>query len=258
MDACSFCGRNELGLRYFDEDREARIVKELHDKFNVRGFFNVQDVVNLRNQTPIGLEDSWFRLFIGTENITQKNINTLKQRYGPNLIFQAGVESVDPEMRRAYGKSRTDSEDILSKLELMAKEGIQLHASFILGGRGETQESMKKTTDIVKKLVDYENVSWILISPQLILPGSPDYRLFLQSQKMINKYGKEDLIDIPEINRDFLKHFAPDLTREQIIDEIKQTFDEIRIKDHQPVLDVKGVMPDEEEYISPRRPYSKN
>ncbi|MBN2112045.1 cobalamin-dependent protein, partial [Candidatus Woesearchaeota archaeon] len=80
MPACTFCGRNEVGLRDFGEDREARIVRELHDNHGVRGFFNVQDTVNLGNASPIGLEDSWFRLFIGTENITSKNIAKLKQR----------------------------------------------------------------------------------------------------------------------------------------------------------------------------------
>lgn len=257
MNICTFCGRNELGLRNLSEDRETQIIKNLHDRYNIRGFFNVQDTVNLQNTSPIGLNDSWFRIFIGTESIIQNNINKLKQRYGPNLIFQAGIEAANPQMRQVFGKKVTDLGDLTSKVELMRKEGIQLHASFILGGRGETKESMKKTTQTARSLADYDNVTWILISPQLILPGSPDYRALLQMPKMQKKYSKQDLIDIVKINRDFLKQFTPDMKREDIIEEIKSTFKDIRNKNKKIVLDVKGVVDKEEDYINPCRDYEK-
>jgi anaerobic magnesium-protoporphyrin IX monomethyl ester cyclase len=258
MDVCTFCGRNELGLRNLDEDREAEIVRSLHDQYGVTGFFNVQDTVNLRNSSPIGLNDSWFRLFIGTESITPEHVRKLKQRYGPNLIFQAGVEAATPQMRQVYGKKVTDLEELTSKVELMKDEGIQLHASFILGGIGETKEMMRKTTEAAKLLAGYDNVTWILISPQLILPGSPDYKALLTRPKMHKKYSGQDLIDIAEINQDFLRHFTPDLTRQEIIDEIKRTFEDIRKKDRKDlVLDVKGVIDKEEEYIKPNRPYAE-
>jgi radical SAM superfamily enzyme YgiQ (UPF0313 family) len=249
MDSCTFCGRNELGLRNFAEDREAAIVRKLHEQYGVTGFFNVQDTVNLKYSTPIGLDGCWFRLFIGTEGITPKNIAVLKQRYGPNLILQAGIESATPEMRRVYGKPVTDSDDVFSKIELMGEEGIQLHASFILGGRGETKDSMKKTSEVARKLSEYDNITWILISPQLILPGSPDYKALLSIPKMSKKYAKEDLIDVVEINRDFLTFFSPGLQREDIVEEIKQTFSDIRENNTEVVLDVKGVIAGEEEYI---------
>ena len=257
MKTCTFCGRNEVGLRNFDEKREAKIVKELNKKYGVTGFFNVQDIVNLKNKSPIKLENCWFRLFLGLENVTAENIKILKQRYGSHLIFQVGIESASPAMRKNYDKPITDPEDIFKKVELMKKEGIQLHASFILGGRGETLESMKETSEVAKKLVDYNNTTWILISPQLILPGSPDYNALLQMPNMDQKYRHEDLIDIVEINEDFLKYFAPSITRERILDSIKDTFNDIRKKRDDVVLDVKGVVEDEEEYIEPGRPYSE-
>ena len=47
----------------------------------------------------------------------------------------------------------------------------------------------------------------------------------------------------------------PGLTREMIIKEIKQTFYDIKKINKKIVLDVKGVVKSEEEYISPSRPY---
>lgn len=257
MNVCTFCGRNELGLRNLPEEREARIIKNLHDKYDVRGFFNVQDTINLKNTPPIGLNDSWFRIFIGTESITPENINRLEQRYGNNLIFQAGIEAANPEMRKVFGKQTTDLGDLTAKVELMKKEGVQLHASFILGGRGETKEFMHKTTEVARKLSEYDNVTWILISPQLILPGSPDYRALLQIPRMHKKYVEQDLIDIVEINRDFLEQFAPDLAREDIVEETKNTFDDIKKRNKKVVLDVKGVVRSEEDYINPNRLYAQ-
>ena len=160
-------------------------------------------------------------------------------------------------MRAVYGKKETNLDDLVSKVELMRDEGIQLHASFILGGRGETKEFMRRTTETARQLAEYDNVTWILISPQLILPGSPDYRALLQIPQMNRKYANEDLIDIVGINQDFLRLFAPDLTREEIIEEIKSTFDDIREKGRKPTLDVKGVVEKEEKYIQPSRPYCK-
>ena len=195
-------------------------------------------------------------MFIGTESITLQNIKRLQQRYGNNLIFQAGIEAANPQMREVYGKKGTNLDDLISKVEIMKNEGIQLHASFILGGRGETKNFMQRTTETARQLAEYDNVTWILISPQLILPGSPDYRALLQMPKMNRKYANDDLIDIVGINQDFLRLFTPDLTREEIIEEIKRTFDDIRQKDRKPILDVKGVVEKEEKYIQPNRPYS--
>jgi len=258
MDVCTFCGRNELGARNFEEERELRVIRNLYEQYGVRGFFNVQDTVNLRNSSSIGLENSWFRLFIGTESITPQNIKRLKQRYGLNLILQAGVEAATPQMRRVFGKCGTDADDLISKVELMRDEGIQLHASLILGGRGETLDSMRRTTEVVRKFADYDNVTWVLISPQLILPGSPDYNALLQIPKMYKKYGNRDLIDIREISIDFLSQFAPSLTRDEIIEEIRETFEDIHRRRPDLILDVKGIVSGGESYIKPNnRPYAE-
>ena len=258
MDSCTFCGRNELGLRNFSAEREAKIVRELHDKYGVRGFFNVQDTVNLDYDEPIGLDDSWFRLFIGLEQITQRNIKILKKRYGPNLILQAGIESAVPEMRKSYGKRVIDLHNIHEKTKLLKDEGLQLHASFIFGGRGETKESLAQTRAAIETLSEYDNVTWILVSPQLILPGSRDFRALLQMPDMQRKWGRQDLIDILDISRDFMRFFSPGLTRDYVIEQIKGTFDSIRkTREKDIVLDVKGVVDWEEKAIQPKRPYSE-
>lgn len=255
MKTCTFCGRNELGFRCLSPDRERTILHHLHDEYGIQGFFNVQDTVNLRADDPVGLDDSWFRLFINVESITLENIQRLQRRYGPRLIFQAGIEAAAHEMRQALGKTPISNQDLFAKVELMEREKIQLHASFILGGRGETVASLKATSEMAQRLADYPNVTWILVSPQLILPGSPDYRLLLTIPGMEKKWGNEDLIDLVKINRDFLRFFTPELTRERILEEIRSIFAAIRQTGSRAVLDVKGVVPDEEKVIQPRREY---
>lgn len=255
MDTCSFCGRNELGFRCLPPERESRIIRELHDQYGVQGFFNVQDTVNLHCQEPIGLEDSWFRLFIGAESITAENIAILQHHYGSNLILQVGIEAATPEMRRAMGKAPIS--DIFAKVGMLEQNNIQLHASFIFGGRGETLGSMKATANLARKLADYKNVTWILVSPQIILPGSPDYRHLLKMPGMQEKWKNADLSSIPEISRDFLYYFTSGLTREMVLEEIRSTFADIRAKtpNRRLVLDIKGVIEEEEQNIFPRRYY---
>lgn len=257
MNTCSFCGRNELGFRTLPPDREANLLRNLHGQHGVRGFFNVQDTVNLHCEVPVRLDDSWFRLFIGVENITPTNITRLQRRYGNNLILQAGVEAALPQMRRTMRKSTFTETALLAKVEMLARKKIQLHASFIFGGRGETVKSMHATAELARRLADFPNVTWILISPQIILPGSPDYHRLLERSEMREKWGNADFIDIADINRDFLRHFAPELSRERVLDEIKLAFADIRSRtlNRRLVLDIKGVLADEEMAISPRRYY---
>jgi radical SAM superfamily enzyme YgiQ (UPF0313 family) len=257
MKTCSFCGRNELGFRTLSADRETALLRRLHDEQGVHGFFNIQDTVNLNCEDPIGIEDSWFRVFIGAESITPPNIQRLKRRYGQHLIFQTGIESADPRIRRMMGKKEIDEADIFTKVELLARDNIQLHASFIFGGCGETITSMTTTSRMIRRLADYPNVTWILISPQIILPGSPDHYKLLEKEAMQDKWGNKDLIDITEINQDFLRFFAPELTRGKILETIGSIFADIRAKtpDRRLVLDIKGVVPEEEKTIAPRRYY---
>lgn len=257
MNTCSFCGRNEPGFRTLPADREADLLRQLHDVHGVRGFFNVQDTVNLHCEESVELDDSWFRLFIGVESITRRNIARLQHRYGSNLIFQTGVESVSPSVRRSMGKVAVTENGLLAKVEMLSKHNIQLHASFIFGGRNETVKSMQATAKLARHLADFLNVTWILISPQIILPGSPDYRRLLKMPGMRAKWGNVDIIDIADISRDFIKHFAPELTREKVLEEIGSVFEDIRAKtpNRKLVLDIKGVMANEEASVNPRRYY---
>lgn len=256
MNRCGFCGRNDLGLRNMPEDREVRIVRSLHEKYGVTGFFNVQDTVNLSYASPIGLDGCWFRLFIGMENVTPKNIRLLKQRYGKNIILQVGVESASPDIRRAYGKSAYGAEDVFSMADLCLEEGVRLHASFILGGMGETGESMCETAEVIEKLAKYRNVDWLLVSPLIGLPGSQYVNNLLENEEMQKKYKNKDMSPIHRISRDVLSVLAPAITREDIIKLIREMYARIRKNGRTDlVLDVKGVTPEEEIIISPQRGY---
>ena len=74
---------------------------------------------------------------------------------------------------------------------------------------------------------------------------------------MAKKYLNQDLIDIPEISQDFMKMFCPSLTRQEIIKEISQTFENIYKKRKDIILDVKGIIPEEEKIIVTNRDYAK-
>ena len=257
MPACTFCGRNELGFRTLSAEREKTLLHRLHNKLGVRGFFNVHDSVSLSSDQLIGLNDCWFRLFIGVNEITPSNISRLQQHYGHDLIFQVGFEAVDQTVRKSLGKPTLSPGRLKEKVELLAQKNIQLHASFILGGRNETLRSMEATLDFILWLAKQQHVTWLLVSPQLILPGSPDYRRLLNQPGMQDKWGSADLIDIPDIHQDFLKFFAPTIDRKTIVKKIGETFAKIRQFNNWSVLDVKGVMPAEETIIQPRHNYCR-
>ena len=106
---------------------------------------------------------------------------------------------------------------------------------------------------------DYPDViTWMGVSPELILPGSPDTRKFLSIPELNRKYAQTDVYDIQEMNDLFLKHFAIGLKRQDILDAIKDIFENLRKKAPNTCLDGKGLrVPDEEEYVKPYRPWEE-
>ncbi|MFA5176101.1 MAG: hypothetical protein WC413_02480 [Candidatus Nanoarchaeia archaeon] len=254
MKTCGFCGRNELGFRTLSQDKEAEIVRELYDKYGITRFFNVQDTIkiNYQRNKSLGLENCIFRLFVGIENINEKNISILKQRYGPNIILQAGIESADPNMRKAFGKVQIDKSKLIKIFDLMEKEKIKLHPSFIYGGKGETKESIETTISIIEEIARRPSLSdWILVSPEMLLPGSPDFRNMLEEfPEMKENYENKDIISLIQSNKDFLKCYTK-LDRNIILTYLKITGELIKKLNPNATYDVKGIGLDEEEFVKP-------
>lgn len=255
MGACSFCGRNELGYRILPWSLEKELINYLYEKYGVRGLFNVQDVVSLdEEQGDPKWKNTWFRFFIMAGQVTQKNIDILKKKYSPNLVLQIGVESVDPNMLKEFGKSpEFTREYYLKNLDLMEKNGIQAHYTFVLGGSNETRESLKKTGDFIKEIVKRKNVTWIGASPLIVLPGSPYFRMLSEKEK---KLKDKDLFDVSELHRLFLRHFAPKITREDVLNIIKDCFSYAKLIRSDLILDGKGLTKEEEKFVGSYRPYT--
>jgi hypothetical protein len=262
MALCSFCGRNELGFRVRETEIEDKIIRHLHE-MGVQFFFNVQDTVSLddRPRIPeVPLEEVVFRHFCSLESVTKENIELLMKRYGNNLILQVGIESSVEEIRKKFGKPPTDYSKIAEVLQLLRENNLQMHATYILGGRGENAKTLRQSAEDIKRMVtDFQDViTWIGVSPELILPGSPDSREFLAVPELQRRYSNSDIYDIQEMNDLFLLHFSDGLRRSDILDAIKDVFGYLRKNAPNTCLDGKGLrVPDEEEYVKPYRPWEE-
>lgn len=263
MSLCSFCGRNELGFRLRDVETEDAMVKHLFQDYGVQFFFNVQDTVVLDERPAmqdVPLDEICFRHFCSLESLNERNINLLKIRYGHNIILQVGIESPIGEMRINFGKPPFDEREIRDKLELLRRHGLQMHATYILGGPGESKDSLDLSVKSIKETVtDFQDViTWIGVSPELILPGSPDAKRFLSVPELGRTFSQADVYDIQEMNDLFLKHFSSGLRRRDILDAIREIFGTLRKSAPNTCLDGKGLrIPDEVDYVHPYRPWEE-
>ena len=261
MHACSFCGRNEIGFDTIPYIREIKTINRLNKNYGITGYFNIQDTVSLLPaKAPKNWEEFWFRLFITSELASkQKNIDLLKNKYSENLVFQIGIESANEDMLRKFGKFGHNTEYFLKMNELLNKNNIQLHATFVLGGPGETKKSLKETSQLIKELSKMENVTWIGASPEILLPGSPDYvNYLLLNPNLKAKYKKEDLINVKQAHKDMLKYVSPEIIREDVIGSIKEAFTNAKKNNPNIILDGKGLTPEEEKQAECYRPYLEN
>jgi radical SAM superfamily enzyme YgiQ (UPF0313 family) len=90
-------------------------------------------------------------------------------RAGMKAVF-IGVESPNPETLQDLKKG-TGVGEILETIEMLKRNGVQIHASYIIGGLHETAHSIHETIRFAKKL-DTNVAQFCILTP---LPGTAIY-----------------------------------------------------------------------------------
>ena len=177
---CSFCSSPsnwDRKITYRSTDSVIKEVLYLKENFGVREVFFQDDTLNARPAWFFDLcnkimqhrlnRSIFFKCpFRANKNILSEEILRAAKKANFWMIF-FGVENGDQSMLDGMNKNIKIAE-IRRAFRLMRKYGLASYASFMIGNYGETQETVKKTMNLIKTIMpDYGGVA--IASP---FPGS--------------------------------------------------------------------------------------
>lgn len=198
---CTFCGVQKIFSRRYRCQSPKKTVEEIErlvKLFGVREilFKDSDFIIDKANVKEFceQLISKHFDLIWGCNarvDLISKDILLLMKRAGCYQI-SFGVESGDQTMLNIFQKDATVEQSRVA-IRLTKEAGIKTVAHFIIGGPGETHESIKRTIDLAKELdLDYADFNFLSA-----FPGSEIYESALRNGWFIDKkprsYSLENL-----------------------------------------------------------------
>jgi len=160
-------------IRYRGADNVVEEIVECINKFNIKEFNILDDNFTLNKPRAIEicrqiidrkLPISWI-CFSRADTINEELVSMMAQAGCKkiSLGLESGSQKVLDLMRK-----QTTVEQGEKAVKLIRKYGILVHASFMLGNIGETEETARETIEFAKSL-DIDNASFFITCP---VPGS--------------------------------------------------------------------------------------
>lgn len=188
---CTFCASSEFSGYKWRAKRPKKVVDEIGHIVNNYGFDAIaflDDNFTLDPKRVVAICDEIVRRKIdiiwwcfSRADVILRNEEMVKRmaEAGARYVF-IGFESGRQELLDGY-KKRTRISEAMETVNLLKQYGIQTHASFIIGGIGETEEMVKETIRFAKELKP-EAVQFSILTPY---PGT---RLFDDVKNRIRTY----------------------------------------------------------------------
>jgi anaerobic magnesium-protoporphyrin IX monomethyl ester cyclase len=178
---CAFCASSHFWgskVRMRSVESILKEIEELYYKYRFKAIAFLDDTFNISPRRVIEIcrgiverkLDLWWwnlsrlDLFSGNEEMVKEMV-----RAGMKAVF-IGVESSNPETLKDLNK-RIGVGDIIETIEMLKRNGVQIHASYIIGGLRETARSIHETIRFAKKL-DTNVAQFSILTP---FPGTALY-----------------------------------------------------------------------------------
>ncbi|PKN67430.1 MAG: B12-binding domain-containing radical SAM protein [Deltaproteobacteria bacterium HGW-Deltaproteobacteria-12] len=176
MFQCSYCDRSvfKKGFRYNSANYIYEHMKHLRTKFGVRHINIYDDLFTANRPRIVELCDRLARLPLGINfncavrvGYTDDELLKMLKDAGC-LMVSLGIESADPQMlnRHKSGVSLDDVRDTVSRIQAA---GLRAKGLFMMGLPGETEESIKRTSDFIISL-GLDDMNMAKFTP---FPGAP-------------------------------------------------------------------------------------
>ncbi len=178
---CAFCASSHfwgLKVRMRSTASILKEIEELYGQYHFKAIAFLDDTFNISPQRVIELckgiverkLDLWWwnlsrlDLFRGNEEMVKEMV-----RAGMKAVF-IGVESPHPETLKALHKG-IQREEVIETIEMLKRNGVEIHASYIIGALHETARSIHETIRFAKRL-DTNVAQFSILTP---FPGTALY-----------------------------------------------------------------------------------
>ena len=201
---CSFCDRSVFGRRYrfHSTPYVYEHMQYLRSRFGVRHITLYDDLFTTNRQRvvelctmltgkPLGLQ---INCAVRVGHADEELLGMMKQ--AGFLQLSLGIETGDPELLRIH-KPGVDLEEVRDTVKRIQAKGLRAKGLFMMGLPGETEASVRKTTDFVLSLgLDDMNMS--KFTP---FPGAPVWSRISEQGSFENDWKKMNCLNfvfVPE------------------------------------------------------------
>ena len=192
---CSFCDRSvfKKGYRYNSAEYIYEHMRYLRRQFEVR-HVNIYDdlftahrgriieLCNLLISKPLGMQ---FNCAVRVGQTDDKLLEILKK--AGCLMVSLGIETSDPELLE-FHKPGVHTDDIRDTVKRIQARGLRAKGLFMMGLPGETEETIRKTSDYVMSL-DLDDMNMSKFTPfhgAPIWPRIHEFGTFEQDWRKMN------------------------------------------------------------------------
>ena len=207
-ERCSFCSIDHR-LKIMNANHVWEQIGLLKSQYEFDYFFETGDsfIVGkypelLLDRRPEHLKNVKFRIYASPDQINEQVIETLKKLNVQEIFL--GVESVDETILRQAGKKYSRAQIDLA-LELIHQAGIQVQVPFIYGLPGETIETMEKSYQYAKSILETQPHTKLLVSAPIPLVGSRLFENLREDSRVKREYAgdldKDDAFDYEQLIR---------------------------------------------------------
>lgn len=221
--SCSYCDRSVFGssFRFNSPAYLHAHMQFLREQFGIRHIFFYDDLFTfnrqriaefcaLLRQQPLGMT---FNCAVSVSHIDDELLSMLKA--AGCWMVSIGIESGAPEILARH-KSSINFSEMKRCVALIQKNGLRAKGLFMIGLPGETEETLRQTTEFITGL-ELDDMNMTKFTP---FPGSPLYRTihdegsFEERWELMNcmnfvfvPRGIASKQRLDEIYREFIKRF---------------------------------------------------
>lgn len=192
---CSFCDIPYPFNNYQSPGRFWRDLAEARTRIGIQSFKdygdcltgNLERVKALLDGRPKHLEDIQLSCYGRSSEITEQMADLLKA-LNVRYIY-IGFDSGDNQMLKSMQKSYSVKANY-NAMKRLAKRGINVTGSLILGASGESEKTIANTEKFARDIIAYPNLTQIYCAMLTPFPGAP------MSRELISLYPEYSELDV--------------------------------------------------------------
>jgi len=192
---CEYCSIPFVGVRTMSPSTYWAQVKFLNEQYGIDYFFETGDIFPPQFLQELekceDYPDVGFRVYTYPGIMSPSNRSKLGN-VGVDTVFM-GVESSlvwNRTMKRRYARAYSKLA-LLGEMRQFGMEQINVIPGFVLGLPGETEDSLRDTSRLIRDISSLDNVSEITVSVVLPLPGAELFQRCVGDRNVSARYARE-------------------------------------------------------------------